>query len=589
MNARFGSETGDDSATTTESERADGAIPRATSDGSGANQPSGSRLACLLALVGAVVSGAAPFLGVVTPSTPSAYPSGVLLVVLGSLPAASAALLLRADRPSAARAVLLATAAVFAADLLGALQLLVEPGLSSRPELLMREGLRPLRPAAGSWLLLSGHAAVVLAGVLALLTPTGEPSHGERGASGDRQPLFVLVLCFAAAGACSALLPAFRSLDPFVVSHGLWTAPPPVFLGKLLLAVVIPVAAGIAVSSADPEVGRGGLLGLATSLAATTVPVLPAVLLDPELLIGWGLGFGLVALLGLAVLSVPVGRTAGPAESARAEVSLPAHTGLSVLTGALAALGGVLAVVACLVPQLRTPERVIGFGANHDLLPLLLAGLVQLVLGLPLLRPGVLAPRAVLGTAWVVVPLAAAADLDTVLRFAGGSRLELAPTGVWLTVAAVVLTCCAAVCDAVAGATERDEVDLSEISPDRSLLPPTVLTGLLVVAAFGFPVFRTADYDAPGLFTGFGIASWGLLTALLVVLGALALVPVSRGARAVAMLLGCALVLAFRASLASFAAPAGSEGFVPGLGLWSALGAVVAAVATAVLVARRDG
>ncbi|SFD63313.1 hypothetical protein SAMN04487819_101439 [Actinopolyspora alba] len=591
MNARPGSETGVESGATPDPERADRSSPAATSDdfALGANPLPGLRFACLLAFLGAIASGAAPLFGVVNPAVPSAYPSVAPLLVLGVLPALTAFGFLRTRRSGAARAVLLVTAAVAVARGIGSAQLLVEPGLVSRPELLLRESLRPLDPAPGTWLLLSGYAVVFLAGILALRASTGETSRAASGTGGGRQPLFVLVLCFAALGAGGALPAAFRSLDPFVVSHGLLDAPPLVFAGDLLLAVVIPVAAGLAVSSAEPEVGRGGLVGLAVNLAGTTVPVLLAVLSDSELLIGWGLGFGLVALIGLGALSVPVGRTVARSEANPSEISLPAHTRLAVLTGALGALGGAFAVVAALVPQLRAPERVIGFGDNYNLLPLLLAGIVQLSLSLPLLRPGLVAPRPVLGTAWAILPLTAAADLDTVLRFAGGTRLELVPHGVWCTVAAVVLTCCAAVSAAVAGAIERDEVDLSDITPSRSLLPPTALTGLLVVAAFGFPVFRTPDHVSPGLFNGFGIASWGLLTALLVVLVALVLVPVSRGKRAAALLAGCAVVLSFRALLAPLAAPAMTEGFSFGLGFWSALGAVVAAAATAVLAARPTG
>ncbi|NYH78462.1 hypothetical protein FHR84_001787 [Actinopolyspora biskrensis] len=542
------------------------------------------RTASGIAAVAALCIGAAPLLGVVSPPVPAAYPSWPVLLLLGLLPPALSAFFLGANRPAAARAVLLAAGALAPSALLDDAQLLVDPGVVTDPALFLRESLRPLAPSSGAWLLSAGHVMLGGAGVLAWTARSAPAGTGERSPVGRRQGLLAGVLCTAVLGAIGALLARFVSTDPFVLTGGGPDASVPVFAGDLLLAITVPLVAGVAVSSVDADTARGGLLGLAAALAGTTVPALGAVLFHAELSIGWGTILELVAVSGFAVLALPAGRVVDSAP-ASAEIELPGHDRLSAAAGILAMLGGALAVVAALSPQLRTADGEVGLAEYANLRQLLVAGCVFALLGAALLFRRGRAARPALAVAWVIVVLAGAASLDIVLHVARATGAELLGFGTWLTVAAILLSGAAACCAGLAGGAERDEVDLSETTADRSLIVPTVLLGLLTVAAFTLPVLTAPDYVPLGILTEFGIASWGLLCAVLAVPAALVLVPLARGERAAGLLAGCALVLSMRALQAPLTA-SGVPDSAPGAGLWCALAGAVLAVGTAIPAAR---
>ncbi|WP_438387054.1 hypothetical protein [Actinopolyspora saharensis] len=541
------------------------------------------RTASGIAAVAALCIGAAPPLGVVSPSVSPAYTSWPVLLLLGLLLPALSAFFLRSGRPAAARAVLIAAGAFAPSALLDDVQLLVEPGLVTDPALFLRESLHPLAPSSGAWLLSAGHVLIGAAGVLAW-TARGPAGASEGSPAGRRQGLLAGVLCTAVLGAIGALLARFVSTDPFVLTGTGPDTSVPVFAGDLLLAITLPLVAGVAVSSVDADTARGGLLGSAAALAGTTVPVLGAVLFDPELSIGWGAVFELVAVVAFAVLALPAGRVVDSAP-ASAEVELPGHDRLSVAAGILAVLAGALAVVAALSPQLRTAEGEVGLAEYVNLRQPLVAGCAFALLGAALLFRRGRAARPALAVAWVIVVLAGAASLDIVLHAARATGAELLGLGTWLTVVAILLAGAAACCAGLAGGIERDEVDLSETSADRVLIVPAVLLGLLTVAAFTLPVLTAPDYAPLGILAEFGIASWGLLCAVLAVLAALVLVPLARGERAAGLLVGCALVLAMRALQAPLTSSGVPES-APGAGLWCALAGVVLALGTAVRAAR---
>jgi hypothetical protein len=116
------------------------------------------------------------------------------------------------------------------------------------------------------------------------------------------------------------------------------------------------------------------------------------------------------------------------------------------------------------------------------------------------------------------------------------------------------------------------------------VLTPLVAGVVLAVAAFGTPTFSAPEYVAPGLWSDFGTSSWGLLGAVLTVIGAAALALRSRPGQAAALLSGAVVVLAVRA--AELPVLGGQiEGSQVGIGFWLILGSMVAFVLTAVIAA----
>ncbi|MFB9569721.1 hypothetical protein ACFFRS_22395, partial [Saccharopolyspora hordei] len=67
--------------------------------------PTSLRAAMAVSVVGAVLLGLGPLLGLVAPSAPAAFTAWPLLLVLALLPAGIAGLALRAGRPATAAAV----------------------------------------------------------------------------------------------------------------------------------------------------------------------------------------------------------------------------------------------------------------------------------------------------------------------------------------------------------------------------------------------------------------------------------------------------------------------------------------------------
>src|SRR5699024_11169246 len=124
--------------------------------------------------------------------------------------------------------------------------------------------------------------------------------------------------------------------------------------------------------------------------------------------------------------------------------------------------------------------------------------------------------RPVLAIAWVVVPLSCAAVLDSVFTAVQVADAAAGPDA-WACGAALVLAVLAAIATWLAGAVERDEVDLTEIALRRVVLPPSLVSLVLGAGAFSFPVVDAPGYTPPGVFAAFGTTSWGLLTAVIAV------------------------------------------------------------------------
>ncbi|MEB3368864.1 hypothetical protein [Saccharopolyspora mangrovi] len=528
------------------------------------------RAAIVLAFLGAALTGIGPLLGLTSPAVPAAYPAWPLLLVLALLVPVLAAAFARAGKPVAAAAVLVGPAA-FAPGRLGQdVQFAADAGLAARPELLQTTSLLTFEPGVGWWLLAAGHVFALLAGVLATWRAR------ESGAGSHRQGLLAMALCAGVLGAVAVLMAPFASDDPYLPAETALDGPLPVLIGSALLAVAVPCAAGLLAGSTDPEFARGGLLGVALSLVAVVVPPLVSVLVLDELNFAWGPLLGLLAALALLVLSVVAGR--GERAENVDDLRLPALTRLLTLAGVFALLAGAVAVLAALTPHVAMPYG-LRDPSEYPARMLLPAGILLVLVGAGMLLPKV-APllRPVLTVLWAVVPLAAAGSLDavfTAVQAGAGAAL-----GAWAAGLSVLLAAVAAVLAAIAGAVERDDVDLTEMAMRRLVLVPSLVALVLGAGAFSLPVLTAPDYSAPGVFTDFGTTSWGLVLALAAVVGATVLAPMCRPAQAAALLCGAALLVAVRAL--EFPLTAGRlPGAAAGLGLWFAVGAAVVLLGTA--------
>jgi hypothetical protein len=551
--------------------------------------PAGLTAGIVIAGIGALLVALAPLIGLVEPRTPPAFVSWPLLLLLAGLPPALSWWFARKRTPLLAAAVLLGPAVLAPGRLIIDGQLLIDPGLAARPELLLPNTLDPLKPSVGLWLLLLGRIAALIAGIVAMTSADAarETSLGPvfggsdaSAATSRKQGQLAVVLCATVLGAVGVLMMQFASDNPYLVSRAAVDSPLPVLVGSLLVAVGIPSVGGFVASSVDREMARGGLLGLAVALAGIAVPPLFAATVVPQIHYGWGSVLGLVAALALTALGLTAGRVESRASSG--ELRLPPLARLLRTAGALAVVAGVLAVVGAATPQWAMPGGV--SQPSYTARMLWPAGVVLVVLGIGLLLPRVaLRIRPALSVAWVVLPLTAAAALDTVFAAAQAAGAQ-AGIGAWAAGVAGGVAGLAAVASAFAGAIERDDVDRTEVVLHRAVLVPAVLALPLAVGAFGWPVLVAPDYDPPGVFSNFGVTSWGLVLALVAVLASAVLAPVCRSTRAVALFCGAALVVLVR--MLELPLTAGRvAGSGPGPGLWLAAACLVVLLIAAVVAA----
>lgn len=534
-----------------------------------ADVPARLRLAVAVSVLGGALLVAGGSLGVVGDQPPSGFTSGPLLVALAVLAPLLAIGFLAGGRPATAAGVLVGSAMLAPGRALIDLQLAVDALLASRPELLVPASLTPLAPAAGVWLLLSGHIAMAAAGVLAagqagaaygsryaeeFDDPAGQPTAARRRSIG-------WAVGFGTLAALGLLMPQFRSGNAFLLAPDVFGAPASVRIGVLLVATALVAGAAFAASSMPARVTQGVLGGLLVAVAGVTAPPIVAGLSMPRVhpAVGPYLALGSVAVLVLVVYLLPGVRTPDrvdsrggtpaehPAEHSDGGIELRLEPNrlhlvagvLGVLTG-LAALGG--AFGQQLVVDAGIPEP--ASYANRQLVP---AGLLVGVLGGALLVPR-WAPafRPAFAVSLAAVPLAAASALDAAFTGAGVSAAVRVGVGVWCTGIALLLAVAAAVAAAIAGGAERDDVDLTEHERNWTLAIPLAGVVALGVGAFGMPAMRAPGYVAPGIWSDFRLASWGLLIGFAVLTIACVLAPLSRPAPAAALLLGAAGMVGVR-------------------------------------------
>ncbi|GGM58868.1 hypothetical protein GCM10012275_32620 [Longimycelium tulufanense] len=539
-----------------------------------------------VAVLAALLQTAGPLLGVVNGYEP-AFLSWPLLGLLAAAPVVLAGWLAATGRTAMAAGVLAALALFAPGRVLTDLQAGLDPINGARPDLLLPTSLEPVPVAAGMPVLVAGHVAMAVAGVLATRVL-------PRTTGTARQGLLALALTASVVAATGLALPPFDSDDPyllprFVADLPLWPA-----VGVLLLALAVPVSAALMTGAPDVDAARGGLFGTALATTAVAGPPLVATLLLPDIHPTGGPILALLAAAALAALALAAGREtaeapgdAGDAGDA-GEMALPAASRLHLLAGALALAAGGAAVAGAFLPQL-TVMGGLEAPANYAARPLVPAGLLVAALGVALLiRAWAATVRPALAVAWVAVPLAAAGALENALTAVDVDVVDVSVgPGPWAAGLAVVLAVTAGVCAALAGGVERDDVDITALSVDPKVAWTAGVAVVLAAGAFGLPAVAGPDYVSAGLVTQFRTSSWGLLAGLVAVAAACVVAARSRPVRGAALLLGAAALVGVR--LLELPLTAGRvAGAGPAGGVWFGIACLVALLAAAAISGARS-
>ncbi|AXB46922.1 hypothetical protein [Amycolatopsis albispora] len=533
-------------------------------------------------MLGSVLLATGALLPVVGGPTPG-YSSAALLIVLALLPAAVAVFAAARGRPTLAAGVLAGVAVLAPGRLLLDLQLLVDLSTAARPEFHVPAQLEAGTAGPGLWVLFAGHLVTAIAGLAAVHFVRREAeAEGTDLPGGPR--LVVLAIGLTIVAGVGLVMAPFESADPYLPARNAFESPWPVLTGGLLLAFAMPLGAALAFGSGLRAAARGSVLGLGLGVLAVAVPNLVAGFTVTDAAVSAGPVVAIVAALGLAVLAIArqEGTQLNDDPDVAEEAKLPGGRRLELATGVLAVLTAAAAVLGGLTAQVSSSSPAIEAPKSPAALLLVVAGVLLGLLGLAMFLPGVGETlRPALSVAWVVVPLAGTAVLDTVLtavRF--GGVLSPGPGVTWTSIA-LFAAAVTGICSAVAGMVERENDDGGR--PAASATTPVVAAGVLAIAAFATPVVTAPEYDPPTLITGFGASWWGDVIALVAVLVALALALRSRPMRAFALLLGVFFVLLVRVAELPFVE---LDGASSGAGLWLAIAAAVAAAISAGFVTR---
>jgi hypothetical protein len=544
------------------------------------------------ALWAGVAAAVALVLGAVLPVVAGASPgfaSAPLLIGLAVAPIAVAVGFTVAGRHTVAAGVLMGLAALAPGRLLVDLQFAVDSSVTTRPELYLPSALGNPGVGAGLVFLLAGHILTALAGVVAGRFVRAQ-AEAVGGAHTGRRRWQLITPLLGIVAAIGLLMAPLQSGNAYLMARPAFEGPFPTWGGYLLLACALPLAGLLAAGSAVEGIAKGALLGLALGTVTVALPELASAVSVSELSVAAGPIVALIAaaaLLGVSFLRFSGG---SPSEEAAGhdvagEARLPGLFRLRLTTGILGLVTAVAAVVGSLSPQL-TAASALSVPESPVKWLLLVAGVVIGILALltiaapvsPVVRPA-------LSVVWAGVVLAGTAVLGTALTATDLTAFYSPGPGVFWTIVAMALAAVTAVCSVVTGVVERDDADEADPDgprPTGKVVAVLVAATVLAVAAFGTPTLTAPDYVAPGLWSNFGTQSWGLVAAVLTVLGAIALVPRSRPTRAASLLIGATAVLALRA--AELPMLSGHvNGAQAGTGFWLTLGCAAALLISAVM------
>ncbi|MEV7091591.1 hypothetical protein AB0M80_01995 [Amycolatopsis sp. NPDC051045] len=531
--------------------------------------------------------------GAVVPVSPSAAPgftSWPWLALLALGPVVAAVWFAVAGKPALGGGLVLGLAALAPGRLVLDSQFVVNGPLTIRPELYLPDRfLGGSAVGAGFWLLVAGH---VLTGAAGLLAWRALRSHEEP----ERRRWRLLVPLLAVVAGAGLLTAPVQSGNGFLLARGAFEGPWPALGGYLLLAAALPLAAAVALAAPVEHVARGALAGLAAAAWGVAAPSVLAGLFRDDLHVTWGPALVLVTtaiVAGLAGTRLTE-RTGKPEADLAGGAKLPGLFWWRLTTGLLGLATAIAALIGAFAPQVAVTALNPGAAAPVSAAAESPARWFLLVAALVLAVPaaGVLVPktaavaRPVLGVAWAGIVLAGTAVLNTALTATQAGNLagfggaaapvftyDLGAGAAW-TFAALVLAALAALAAVGTGVVEREDAG-DGTEPDKNVLTPAAAGAVLAVAAFGLPVFAVPGYVAAGLWSHLDTPSWGLLTAVAVVVGAAVLATRSRPRPAAALLAGAALLTGLHAAELPLVGGA-LGGASPATGFWVALAATAA-------------
>ena len=551
----------------------------------------------IAALVTASVAAVVVTAGALVPVSPDARPgftSWPWLALLALGPALLAVWFGARGRPGLAAGLVLGLAALAPGRFLLDLQFAVDGPLAVRPELYLADRfLSESATGPGFWLLLAGDVLGLVAGGLAWRAVRARDA--EVGAEPESRRWRLLVPLLAVVAGVGVLMAPVSSDTGFLLARAAFEGPWPALGGYLLIAAALPLAASLALSAPSEHVARGTLAGLVAATVGVVVPPLLAGLFRADLHVSFGSVVAVLvvlAVLGLAssrlnVAEADVAEAGDLAGGAR----LPGLFWWRLTAGVLGLLTAVAAVVGTFAPQVAVSNGNAPAAAESPARWFLLVAAVLLAVAAlgTLLPKTAAAVRPVLAVGWAAIVLAGTAVLNTALTATEAGNLagfggaaagvtsaftyDLGAGAAW-TFAALVLAGLTSLAAVGAGVVEREDAgDVAQ--PSGSVLTPVVAGCVLAVAAFGLPVFSAPAYVVPGLLRDFDTPSWGLLTALLVTLGAAGLALRSRPRPAASLLVGAALLAGLHAAELPLVG-GGIGGAQPATGFWLALAAAVA-------------
>ncbi|WP_068360543.1 hypothetical protein [Rhodococcoides kroppenstedtii] len=262
-----------------------------------------------LVLVGAVAVTAASVVGVASPVLAGPVIGSTVAIVVGQALVVALVLGSRRSRPDLGLAATAAVGAVALGLAVTDLQLFARALDADRLDLYRPTAAAAPSPTFGSVALLAGHAAYVVAGVLAAVALARRPSV----AVDDAPRRGVLVLLGAAGAAAAVVSPANVSTDSVFLAPSVLGAPLSLALGYVLAALAVLVVVALAATSPRRDVTRGALVGVALSVLLVVVPRVPAAATAGDRIdVGPGTWLGLVGAALLLAAARPDRTAARP-------------------------------------------------------------------------------------------------------------------------------------------------------------------------------------------------------------------------------------------------------------------------------------
>ena len=406
----------------------------------------------------------------------------------------------------------------------------------------------PLDPGLGAYCVLIGHAAGVIAAILAAAVlmrgESGIDDDSGRSLARRMGAAWTVVTGFAAASLSVALFPAaWRVTDPVIVAEPVLDSSWFDLAGTVVTALCVLANAASAFAS-ETRVGAGALLGAGLAASAMVGPRLAAGLADsgidatPATFVG-----------GVAVLLLIVAGIAGLAPVRLPALRLPGlpravRVAPRVVAGVFGVASAIVIGIGALAPTITVPD---GFTdpAIYATRTALVAAAVLLIVSVWLLlsefadqvRPavGVICVAVLTACSGVLNAAVEAQRIEGVGLGVGAILIGLGALGVVVAGGAV----------AVAGADARDALDRSvDDDPDRRLLGLGGAAAIVGVIAMGLPLYRGSNGTATSFGSHWGLDTWGqvVFAAALIVVAIVG--SRARPARAVALYCGAVAGLA---------------------------------------------